>query len=157
MAKSTAFGTQVTNYAGGDILGYFGEHKSEVTPFVNWELVNHYNNLVFVEMGISALLVTIAVLIGLRIFNIKSIFKMKGLSTELENIRKLRDRDAYVMTANRIMKFITDSFEKTVLRSNKANKDFIDYNLKRANIRVIGGFRPMVMEEFYSIIKSISS
>lgn len=155
-AKETAFGTQTTNIGGGEALQYIGQESEYVTPWVDWNLCKNMHNMTYVQIGIIGLLVTISFLIFLRIFRVKSVLKMKGLAKEIDNINSMRSRDLYVMGANKIMKSITNIFEKSPLRSNKGNKDYIDYNLKRADIRVIGGFRPMVMEEFYAIIKAIT-
>lgn len=140
------------NLGGGEILE-LGVKNKEQNPWFNWELINQYDMLDWIKVGIIILLILITVLIILKIFRIRTVMKHKGLANELETIRALRQRDLYVIKANKWMSFITNLFEQSIFKCNKSNKEYIDYNLKRANVRVIGGFRPMVMEEFYSIVK----
>lgn len=143
------------NLGGGEALGLMGNGGgNEPNPWINWDVVNQYGSLLTAaQFAIVAALILITFLIIARIFRIKSVLKQKGLAGELETINALRQRDAFVLQANKTMKAITSLFENSILRSNPANKDFVDYNLKRANVRVLGGYRPMVMEEFYSVIK----
>jgi hypothetical protein len=138
---------------GGQILQYFTGNEHEGTQYIDWQLVKQFVMLPFVKALIIILLLIIATMIILRLFNIKSLIKGKGIRNELGNRNMLRTRDAYILRSNKILSIITKIVEKTPFCVAKEDKEYLQYNINRAGIKVPGGYRSMTAEEFNAVVK----
>lgn len=144
-----------TNIGGSEILRVNTEFPDK-NPWFDWGLIGQFDNMLYIKLAIIALLILITIMLILRIYRIKTLTKPKGLVNELNTINAMRQRDAFILQANKFTSFATNIIEKTMFKANKANKDYMEYNLKRANIRTLGGMRPMTSEEFNALVKVVT-
>jgi hypothetical protein len=92
----------------------------------------------------------------LKIFNIKSPFKSKGISRELDYMEKVKQHDLSIMRANRAMAWITNLIARTPFNLSASSEDYWQYNLNRAGIKIPGGARLIRAREFNAIIVFIA-
>ena len=97
--------------------------------------------------------------------NNKDLYKKRVLKTVLVilifsfvyYIDKVRKRDAAILRQNKFIGYITKLVESTAFKSNKANKEYMEYNLERAGVKIPGGSRYMRAEEFNAVVVAISA
>jgi len=139
---------------GGEILQYVGQGEKEPTyKFMDNELIKQLTMLPWLKILIMVLLVIIAFLLIVKIFDIKSPFRGKAVTKELNYLEKIKKRDAAILQANNWIKRLTKIVENSPLSMSRANYDYMVYNLERANLRIPGGSRVMKPEEFNALIK----
>lgn len=149
---------QMTNggtLGGGEILPYIGtEHKG--IQYIDWNLVKQFAAIPLVKVLIVFLLLAICTLLIMRLFKIKTIFKGKGITSELGNINQLKSRDKFIMRSNKILSALTKFVQATPFNMPASSKEYMQYNIKRAGIKAPGGFRDLSAEEFNAIIKVVA-
>lgn len=138
---------------GGEILQHIGQNDRKGTQFIDWDLVQQYASIPLVKALIIILLLVLFTLIVMRLFNIKSVFKGKGIKSEIGNVNNLKSRDRYIVLSNKWLKRITNLVQKTPFNMPANRKEYMQYNLKRANVKVPGGYRYMAAEEFNALVK----
>lgn len=138
---------------GGEVLPYIGNNQGKGTQYFDWDLVKTFSALPLIKALICVLLITILVLIILRMFNIKTVFKGKGIMSELNNMKQLQSRDNFILSCNKWLRKITGIVQRTPFNVPYSAREYLAYNLKRANVKVPGGFRNITAEEFNAIIK----
>lgn len=146
-------GTDGGSLGGGEILNYMngGTYQSDYSRMDN-ALIQQFNLLGPVKFIIILLVIFMAIYFLLKALNIKA-FKGKGIINELDHMEEVRKRDASILQANRFIHDITTIIEKSPFKLEKARKDYINYNLSRANIRIPGGRRVMKAEEYNALLK----
>ena len=142
---------------GGEVLGYVGNAKHEGYQYIDWEIVKQFASIPLVKIIIVALLILICILLILRLFNIKSILKNKGIANELRNVNNIKSRDKYVLQSNKLLGIITRVVEKTPFNVAQSEKEYLQYNINRADFKVPGGYRYLTAEEYNAIIKTIGA
>ena len=142
------------NAGGGEVLDYIGNEYEKEYLYMDNELIQQFDLLSIVKIGIIVLLVLLAFYLILRLMKIKSPFKGRGILNELDFMEEVRKRDASIMRANNFIRNITTIIEHTPLSIDKTNSDYLNYNLTRADIRIPGGHRVMKAEEYNALIKS---
>lgn len=145
--------TEGGTLGGGEVLDYIGNSQREGTQFIDWDLMKQFQSIPLIKVVIILLLITICILLIMRLFNIKSVFKGKGIMSEINNVNSLKSRDRYIITSNKWLKRATDLVQRTPFNIPANRQEYMNYNLKRANIRVPGGFRYMSAKEFNAVTK----
>lgn len=125
------------------------------TKFVDDSLVRMFSLLPFIQTLIVLLIIGLASVIVLRFYGINLLSKRKGVTRELDNIKVIRKRDASIIRMNKILVLITKFIERTPLALDKSLRDYWEYNIKRAGLKVPGGFRHMTALEFNAIVKTL--
>lgn len=138
---------------GGEILPFIGNETRKGTQYFDWNLVKQFASIPLIKALIIILIIIAVVLFFMKMNNIKSLFKGKGIKLAIDNINNIRSRDAYILKCNRWLKRITNMVQKTPFNLPVRSKDYLAYNLKRAGIKVPGGFRRIAPEEFNAIVK----
>ena len=90
-------------------------------------------------------------------YNVKSFKRGKGIISELEYVDKIRKRDASIIRYNKLLTQITRIVQGTVFKANKTNKEYVEYNLERAGVKIPGGSRYMRSEEFNAVVVALAS
>lgn len=139
---------------GGEILKFWGNADiyNDKSPYLDNELIKQFNYIPFVKLLIMFLMLVLMSVVIMKIFNIKSPFKGKGITRELDYMEKVKKHDMSIMRANAFMAWVTNFIRHTPLTMNPLNKEYLQYNLTRAGIKIPGGSRIIKAEEFHSII-----
>lgn len=140
------------NAGGGEILSYWGQVNNDGTSYLDTSVIKQFILLPFGKLAIALLLIALAFLIILKIFQVRSVFKGKALTSELEYLDRVKKRDESIVRANSILNTLTKLVEHSPLQLNKSYVEYWNYNLSRANIRVPGGFRLLRAEELNALI-----
>lgn len=109
------------------------------------------NNYGLIKFGVAILLIVLALLIIKNMWGIRSIFTSKAIRTEVDNYNSLRDRDDRILKANKFIRGITNLVTNSGLRVNPSYREYFQYNLDRANVRIPGGSRIFTPDEFNSL------
>lgn len=143
---------------GGEILQYWGNSADYNfnSPYLNNDLIRLYNILPFVKLLIILLLIFLMVRVIMSFFNIKTFKKGKGIINEIDYINKVKKRDASILRYNKLIAYVTNLVEHSPFKVNKTNKEYLEYNLSRANVRIPGGSRVYKAEEFHAMVIIIS-
>lgn len=138
---------------GGEILDYMngGSYQSSYTH-MDVNLIRQFMLLGPVKIIIIFLLIGLAIWLLLKILNIKPT-KGRGIVNELEHMEEVRRRDNSIVQANRFIMDITNIIEHSPFKLERARRDYINYNLSRADIRIPGGRRIMRAEEYNALLK----
>lgn len=141
---------------GGEILQYVGGGSTNQKEYVAMDdsVIQQLGMLSGVKILIMILLVISALLIIMKIMEVRSPFRGKAITSELENLEKLRKRDESILRANKTIATLTNIIENSPFNLDKAYIDYWTYNLERANIRIPGGYRVMRAQELNAVIKT---
>lgn len=142
---------------GGEILQYIGNDSSNKKEFTAMDnsIIQQLGALSGVKILIMLLLIVVAILIVLKIMEVRSPFRGKAITSELDNLDKLKKHDDNVIRANKTITSLTKIVENSPFNLDKSYIDYWTYNLERANIRIPGGYRVMKPQELNAIIKAI--
>lgn len=138
---------------GGEILPFIGQDNHKGTQYIDWDLVKQFASIPLVKVLICFLLVAICAILVMRLFNIKTMRKGKGIMSEIGNVNDIKSRDKFILRSNKWLSRLTKFVQKTPFNAPLSSKEYMQYNIKRADIRVPGGFRHMSAEEFNAIVK----
>ena len=144
---------------GGEILQFWGNNPDYNfnSPYLDNTLVRLYQLLPIVIAIIIGIIIFIMIRVLMNMYSIKSLRKGKGVISELDYIDKVRKRDAAILRQNKFIGYITKLVESTAFKSNSANKEYMEYNLERAGVKIPGGSRYMRAEEFNAVVVAISA
>jgi len=141
------------NAGGGEILQYWNQNNGNNGPtYLNQELIKQFMMLPVVRVLVIILVLTLAILVVLRLLQVRSPFKGRALTSELDHLSKVKKHDDSIIRANNMINSITKLVEHSPFMLNKSYTEYWSYNLTRANIRIPGGFRLMRPEEFNALI-----
>lgn len=140
------------NAGGGEILKYYDQGNNKIPSLMDDNLIKQFELIPVAKMAIIALLFVIAVILIIKIFEIRSPFKGKALSSELDHLAKVKKRDADIQRTNALIKKLTTLVEHSPFALNRSYVEYWAYNLTRADIRIPGGFRVMTPVEFNAIV-----
>lgn len=140
---------------GGEVLQYIGgsSNKKEFVA-MDKSAINQLGALSGVKVLIMLLLLVAAILIILKIMEVRSPFRGKAITSELDNLDKLKKHDDNIIRANKIIISLTKIIENSPFKLDKSFIDYWTYNLERANIRIPGGYRIMKPQELNAVIKA---
>ena len=143
---------------GGEILEFWGKGLSTPdNPYLNNSLIQQYNLMPLVIAIIIGILIVIMVRVLMNINNVRSLKKGKGILSELDFMDSVRRRDAAILRYNKLIHRLTNIVERSAFRSNKANKEYVEYNLERAEVFIPGKARYMKAEEFNGVVVGIAA
>lgn len=147
-------GADGTLAGGGEILQFWGNNApyDKEAPFLDNDLISQFGMIPVVKFAIVALIFFLMIVAILKIFNIRSPFRGKGITRELDRMDKIRQRDLSILRANKAMEWVTNLVQKSPFSMNQRNKEYWQYNINRAGIKIPGGSRNMKAEELNSII-----
>lgn len=148
--------THDQNVGGGEILQIEGVKQHE-WKFFDKGIIDEIASITYLKVGVSILLILLAVMLILNILKVRSIFKAKGISNELENISTIKRRDAYVIRSNKFLKTITSFVQKLGFSISRDKQEYMEYNIKRADLKVPGGYRYLTPDEFNACIKTVTA
>lgn len=151
-------GADGTLAGGGEILQFWGNNSSydKEAPFLDNQLISQFNIIPIVKFAIVVLIFFLMIVAILKIFNIRSPFRGKGITRELDRMDKIKQRDLSILRANKAMQWVTNFVQHTPFSMNQRNKDYWQYNINRAGIKIPGGSRNMKAEELNAIINFIA-
>lgn len=143
---------------GGEILQFWGNSPDYNlnSPYLNNDLIRMYNAIPLIRILIILAILFIMVRIIMKFFNVKTLRKGKGIVSELDYIDKVKKRDASIVRYNKLIAKVTSLIEASPFRINKVNKEYLEYNLTRANVRIPGGARVYKAEEFNAMVVFIA-
>lgn len=146
----------ILTVGGGEVLQYMGG-ESNKTEYINMDndIIKQFGMLPLVRIVIMILLLVLALIIVLKIMEVRSPFRGKALTAELEHLDRVKKRDEAILRANKTITSLTKIIENSPFNLDKSSVDYWEYNLERANIRIPGGYRVIKPQEFNAIIKSI--
>lgn len=138
---------------GGEILQQGGQNIPQANN-INDALIQQLALLPAMKLVIAGLLVLLAIFIILKMYEIKSPFKGKGINSTLSRMETIRRRDEKIIQQNKILASTTKLIEKTPFKLAKSNEDYLQYNIDRAGIRIPGGGRLLKAKEFNALQKA---
>ena len=144
------------NLGGGEILDYVGNGPNNGPPRLDESLIRLFEMIPIVKVLIFILAMLVMGYVILRIFNIKSPFRGKGIKSEISNIEEIKRRDAAVLRANKFMRWATAFIERTPLTMDRSSKEYWQYNINRAGLKIPGGSRNMRVEEFHALVQILA-
>ena len=147
--------TQNGTVGGGEALQYWGNSKQKGPQYLDENLIKQFLMLPYVKAIIIILLMLVAILVILKILEVRNPFRGKAITHELDHLDRVKKRDESIVRANRYIRVVTKLIESSPFACNKTDREYWEYNLKRANVRIPGGSRVMKYDEFNAIIKSI--
>lgn len=140
------------NAGGGEVLDYWGQNNQDGPVYLDTDLIKQFLMLPFVKLIIILLLIGVAMVLILKLLEVRSPFKGKALTLELEQLDRLKRHDASIIRSNNFISNLTKIVQYSPLQLNKSYVDYWTYNLSRADIRIPGGYRVMRPEEFNALI-----
>lgn len=144
------------NIGGGEVLKYVGQdykYKHEYL-YMDEAFMNNLATMSTVRIAVILLLVVLAIIITLKILEIRNPLRGRAMVNELDYLDKIRKRDENIIKANKTIGIITKIVEMSPFALSKSYIDYWKYNLERANVRIPGGFRVMKPQEFNAIVKA---
>lgn len=136
---------------GGQILQVGGDDWTY--KYFNESAIKTFEYYTYVKVAIILCLAVAAIMLILRILGIRSIFKGKAVSYEVEHINNLRTRDAFVLRTNKMIAWITNLTRQKGVSVDPEQRDYMRYNIERAGLKVPGGFRYYTPDEFNALTK----
>ncbi len=140
---------------GGEILKYTNG-STKIPSNLDETLIKSFKYVPIVQCVVYVLLVILMIYVIMKMFNVKSPFSKRGVRSEIDHINQVKRRDATILRANRFMQWTTNLIEKTPLAMDKSSKDYWQYNIARAGIKIPGGSRYMKAVEFHALIQIFS-
>lgn len=136
---------------GGEILNYGNSSDKFTYQFFNENTLRLLNNYGIIKIVVILLLIVTALLILKSLYGIRGIFTSKSVRGEIDNFNDIRKRDLRILRTNKFIKTITNFVTSKGIRVNPSYKEYIQYNLDRANVRIPGGSRCYTPDEFNSL------
>ena len=109
-------------------------------------------NMELIKTGICVLISIIALLLIMRVFNVRSLITGKGITNSLRNIEKARSRDYFVLSSNRALMNLAKWVQSGIFKLNRSKEEYLAYNLKRANVKAPGGTRIIEPKEWNALV-----
>ena len=141
---------------GGEILKFWNQDYNTSSPWFNNELIKQYYLVPILKFVIIALLIGVMIYLILKVLGVKSVSKGRGITNELEYMNRVRQRDAQILRYNKLIAKITALVESSPFAMGNANKEYWEYNLTRADIKIPGGSRVIKPVEFHALIVFIA-
>ena len=141
------------NAGGGQILNHVGKPAAALPSLLNDATISQFGAIPIIKIVLYMLIMLLMVIVILKLFNIKSPFKSRGIKSELNHIEEVKRRDANIVKANKFMAWVTVFIEKTPLSMGKTNIEYWQYNISRAGLKIPGGSRHMKAIEFHALIQ----
>lgn len=142
-----------TTVGGGEVIDFLNPQEKFNWVWHDTELMNHFENLGWYKVALTAALILILILIMLKIFNIRTVGTDPGVRAEIDNIKNLRRNDKAIKDRAHLLKWIVNFVSMFGIRPDENYIDYMNYNLKRAGIMAPEGERTLTAIEYYSLVK----
>ena len=140
---------------GGSILSWLTGSEDKY-PWMNVEALKSKGMVMYAIIAIVILGLFLMVWSILKILGAGSFRRGKGITNELDYITRVREDDARILRLNRTIQSLTKIVEASPFRQKTAEKDYMEYNLRRADVRVPGKSRVYKPEEFNAVRVTIT-
>ena len=139
---------------GGEILKFWGNADiyNNKSPYLDNGLVAWFDRIPLVKYAIIALLLVLMIIALMRLFKIKSIFKGKAISRELNHMEMVRKHDRQVIKANKRLRSITAIVNNSIFAQSQTSAEYLQYNLNRVGLEIPGGARILKADEFNALV-----
>lgn len=137
---------------GGDILQYLFSEKWDWRN-MDGALIDNLRKLGLYKVILCLLIIAIAIIIALRLMGIKSVKQSRGIRAEIDNIQSIRKRDKRILRYNKTLNYITLAIKSLGFGVSEVQREYLDYNIKRAGILAPGGMRTLTSDEYNAIVK----
>lgn len=141
---------------GGEILEFWGNSDKSTSPYLDHELIQQLNAIPLIRILIIIAIFVIMIRLIMNIFNVRTLKKGRGITNELNYIIKVRKYDARVIQYNKLIARVTKFVEHSPFRMNNSETEYLEYNIRRANVRIPGGSRVYKGSEFHAMVVFIS-
>ena len=138
---------------GGEIL-QVEIPESEWTNYVDWNLVKQFQSIPLIFLAAIVTAIIVLTLIQMRANNMTG-FTMYGVSYSLAK-RKKGIKKNRLIAVNQFIRNLTSFVERSPFRCDKNNKDYMDYNLKRAGL-MLPGKQPMYYEQYNALKLTVTA
>ena len=139
---------------GGEVL-QLDAPDVDITNYINWGLVQQFTYIPAIYLCAVFTGIVFMVLVYMRMNNIPA-FGFNGISYSISRRNRNLKKQNNLIAANQLIRNITAFVESTPLRCDKNNKDYMDYNLKRAGL-VLPGKQQMYYEQYNAIKVTITA
>lgn len=139
---------------GGEILQYWGKlflNNRDASTLNTGEIVS-YLIVPFLQLIAIALVITVAVMILKKKLEIKSNKHGKGIRKALDYMDAIRQRDARILKTRRLVYRVTRIIESTPFALPKRQREYWNYNIQRAQIKLPGEEKCLSAEELHACI-----
>lgn len=136
---------------GGEILQYWGSSTTKQSSLMNVDNIVQYAMLPYVRFLVAVLLIAIAVVLVLKILDVKQPTKGKGMKNALAYMDAIKKHDAAVLANNRRIRIITQIVEKTPFALPRREIEYWQYNIDRAQLYIPGHTRLYKATELHAI------
>ena len=136
---------------GGEILQYWGNSATKQSSQMNVDNIMQYAMLPYIRILLIWLILTLGVIIVLKILDVKSPTKGKGMKNALAYMDAIRKHDAAVLANNRRIRIITTIVEKSPFALPRRQIEYWQYNIVRAQFYIPGKTRLYKAVELHAI------
>jgi len=138
---------------GGDVLDYlFGEDPWN-WRYMDGKMIDTIRSLGVIKLAIFVIIIGLVIFFICQLWGVKSSFKNKAARSEIRNFNAIRKHDKRITRARKWIGISEKAVKKLGLGVSSTQKEYMEYNLKRANIYVPGGKSVMTPDQFNAIIK----
>lgn len=131
--------------AGGEILHQSIDIQNR-TDAINWRFVGINTAIPFIVLGIVLLLITLMFILIAKQYNITTLSR-NGINYAMSVRARIRRKDEFIVHSMNFINKVTEWTERSIFRSNKQMKDYMDYNLRRTGFTLPNG-NPIHIEEY---------
>lgn len=142
---------------GGEILKYWGSSTTKQTQLMNVDSIIQQAMLPYICILVAILLLIVATLLILKILDVKSPTKGKGMKNALAYMDAIRKHDASVIANNRRIRIVTQIVEKTPFALPRRQVEYWQYNIDRAQIYIPGHARLYKATELHAVFIAIAT
>lgn len=142
---------------GGEILQYWGSSTTRQDSLMNVDNIVQYAMLPYVRFLVAFLLIAVAIIVVLKILDVKQPAKGKGMKNALAYMDAIKKHDAAVLANNRRIKIITQIVEKTPFALPKRDVEYWQYNIDRAQIYIPGHTRLYKAVELHAVLVALTA
>lgn len=140
--------------AGGEILTYGDQFIYNKLKYMNNGLINSLEYIVLIKAIICLMILVVFIMILLRLMGYNRISNPGGLSSEVQNFNSIQKRDKRILRYSKYMQKLVTMCRSLGLSVSETQRDYLEYNLRRAGINSPSGDRSLTAEEFNSVIKA---
>lgn len=113
--------------------------------------------LPYVRFIVALLLIILAIMLVLKLLDVKQPMQGKGMKNALAYMDAIRKHDAAVLANNRRIRIITTIVEKQPFALPKRQVDYWQYNIDRAQIYIPGNQRLYKATELHALIVALTA
>lgn len=136
---------------GGEILQYWGSSATKQSSQMNVDNIMQYAMLPYIRILLVLLILALGVIIVLKILDVKSPTKGKGMKNALAYMDAIRKHDAAVLANNRRIRIVTTIVEKSPFALPRRQIEYWQYNIDRAQIYIPGKTRLYKAVELHAV------